>query len=340
MGSRYLLGITRDCLAPEGDGPVFDPATLGILERAGLAWEFLPAYSDTLSAMDLRNYDSILTLWPRLPAAAMDGLDPRLRHVARFGAGLDTIDLDACDRAGIVVTNTPEGVRRPVAATILTFVTALAHKLLIKDRLTRTGRWADRTRFMGEGLTGKTIGMVGFGNIAREAFRLLQPLEMRFLATSRGRYPNEAAALGVREVGLAELLAESDYVCLTCPLTPETRGLIGAREIAAMKPGAYLINVARGAVVDETALYEALRDRRIAGAGLDVFAQEPVDPANPLLSLDNVIVSPHSLCWTDECYCLIAESCFRAVVAVAEGRRPENVVNPAALAHLRWSRGT
>lgn len=333
----FRLGITRDCLGPDGEGPIFDRAAFAVLEQsAAVTWEFLPAYTDALTPENADRYDAIMTLLPRLAETTVAHGPVRLRHLARFGAGLDSIDFNACERAGILVTNTPEGVRKPVATTILTFILALAHKLLIKDRLTREGSWAERTRFMGEGLTGKTVGMVGFGNIAREAFRLLAPLDMRFLAISRRSYPDHAAALGVREVPLDALLAESDFICLTCPLTPETHRLIGAREIALMKPGAYLINVARGQIVDEQALYTALRDRRIAGAALDVFEQEPVDPANPILALDNVIVSPHSLCWTGECYRLIAESCFRAVVAVAEGRRPENIVNPEALNHKRW----
>ena len=333
----FRLGITRDCLSLDGDRPIFDPAAFALLDQCPrVTWEFLPSYSDVLTAEDAASYDAIMTLLPRLTEATVAHGPVRLRHLARFGAGLDSIDFATCERAGILVTNTPEGVRKPVATTILTFILALAHKLMIKDRLTREGRWAERTRFMGEGLTGKTVGMVGFGNIAREAFRLLAPLDRRFLATSRRSYPDHAAALGVREVPLDALLVESDFICLTCPLTPETHRMIGAREVALMKPGAYLINVARGQIVDEQALYAALRDRRIAGAALDVFEQEPVDPTNPILSLDNVIVSPHSLCWTDECYRLIAESCFRAVVAVAEGRRPENIVNPEALRHSRW----
>jgi phosphoglycerate dehydrogenase-like enzyme len=208
---------------------------------------------------------------------------------------------------------------------------------MIKDRLTRTGRWAERTRFMGEGLVGKVVGSVGFGSIAQEAFRLLAPLDMVHLAYSPSKHPAEAAALNVHEVDLDTLLRESDYVCVNAPLTPSSRRMIGARELGLMKPTAYLINTGRGQIIDEPALYAALAEGRIAGAALDVFEQEPVSPDNPILKLDNVIVSPHSLCWTDECYRGIAESAFRAVVDVASGRRPDNLVNPAALSHSRWA---
>jgi D-3-phosphoglycerate dehydrogenase len=336
---RFRLGITRDCLDPDGELPGFDAAAFDVLSAApSVAWEFLSTYADELSPEDAAAYDAILSLRPRMTAGTLSG-QPRLRLLARFGAGFDTVDLDACVRAGVLVTNTPEGVRRPVATTILTFILALSHKLMIKDRLTRAGRWHDRTRHMGEGLVGKTVGSIGFGSIAQEAFRLLRPLDMHFLAHAPTRRPEEAAALGVREVDLDILLRESDYVCINCPLTPATRGLIGARELGLMKPSAYLINTGRGPVVDEPALIAALSEQRIAGAALDVFEIEPVPADNPLLALDTVIVSPHSLCWTDECYRGIAESAFRSVVAVANGERPANLVNPAAWEHPRWASG-
>jgi phosphoglycerate dehydrogenase-like enzyme len=333
----FRLGITRDCLDPDGDGPGFDQAAFAILAEApSVLWEFLPAYADELTPADAHAYDAILALRPRTTAATVAG-SPRLKLLARFGAGFDTVDLEACDRAGVLVTNTPEGVRRPVATTILTFILALSHKLFIKDRLTRDGRWHERTRFMGEGLVGKTVGSVGFGSIAQEAFRLLRPLDTRFLANSPRARPEEAAALGVRQVDLDTLLRESDFVCINCPLTPATRNLIGARELGLMKRSAYLINTGRGPIVDEPALVAALSEGRIAGAALDVFAVEPVPPDNALLALDNVIVTPHSLCWTDECYRGIAEIAFRSVVAVATRQRPVNLVNPAAWEHARWS---
>ena len=336
MDAGFRLGITRDCLRPDGDGPIFDPAAFAVLEPAPqVSWEFLPVQGNEITAADAARYDAILALLPSVTAATLSGA-PRLRLLARFGAGFDNVDLAACDQAGVLVTNTPDGVRRPVATANLTFVLALSHKLMMKDKLTRTGRWAERTRFMGEGLVGKVFGSIGFGSIARETFRLLRPLDMVHLATSPTAYPGEAEALGVRQVDLDTLLSEADYVSINCPLNDATRGLIGARAFSRMKPTAYLINTARGGVVDEPALIAALSERRIAGAALDVFAQEPVSPSNPLLRMDNVIVSPHSLCWTDECYRRIAESAFRSVVAVANGRLPENVVNPAVLGHARW----
>jgi phosphoglycerate dehydrogenase-like enzyme len=332
--SEFRLGITRDCLTPDGDRANFDERAFAVLE--GLHWEFLPEFTDQITPHDVARYDAIVSLRPALTAASLAGPEHRLKLLARFGAGFDNVDLAAADHAGLLVANAPDGVRRPVATTILTFILALSHRLMIKDRLTRTGRWAERTRFMGEGLVGKVVGSIGFGSIAQEAFRLLAPLDMVRLAYSPSRHPEEAAVLNVREVDLDTLLRESDYVCINAPLTPSSRRMIGARELGLMKPSAYLINTGRGQIVDEPALYAALAEGRIAGAALDVFEQEPVAPDNPILALENVIVSPHSLCWTDECYRGIAESAFRSVVAVASGRRPVNLVNPAALEHARW----
>jgi D-3-phosphoglycerate dehydrogenase len=272
-----------------------------------------------------------------LPAESLGRADLRLRHIARFGSGFDTVDVPACTQAGILVTIAPDGVRRPVATMIVTFILALAQKLLIKDKLTRAGRWAERTGFMGEGLTGKVVGSIGLGSIARETFGLLQPFGTVHIATSPRADPAEAAREGVRLVDLDTLLREADFVTLNCPLTPETRGLIGARELGLMKPTAYLINTARGPIVDEAALNRALADRRIAGAALDVFAEEPTPADNPLLALDNVIVTPHSLCWTDECFRGCAESAFTAIVDAFQGRRPAHPVNSEVLRHPKWT---
>jgi D-3-phosphoglycerate dehydrogenase len=336
----FRLGLTRDCLTPDGDRANFDQAAFAVLDGVpNLAWEFMPEFAEQITPADAARYDAIISLRPALTAASLAGGDIRLKLLARFGAGFDSVDLSAADRVGVLVTNTPDGVRRPVATTILTFILALSHKLMTKDRLTRTGRWAERTRHMGEGLVGKVMGSIGFGSIAQEAFRLIAPLDMKHMAYSPTKHPAEAAALNVREVDLDTLLGESDFVSIACPLTATNRHMIGAREIGLMKPTAYLINTGRGKLIDEPVLYAALAESRIAGAALDVFEQEPVSPDNPILTLGNVIVSPHSLCWTDECYRLIAESAFRSVVAVASGRRPEHLINLGALEHERWKSG-
>jgi phosphoglycerate dehydrogenase-like enzyme len=203
--------------------------------------------------------------------------------------------------------------------------------LLQKDRLTREGGWARKLDYMGYGLTGKTVGIIGLGNIGQEAVRLCAPLEMRFIAYDPYLDAAKAASLGVESVDLETLLRTADFVVILCQLTPETHHLLNAERIALMKPTAFLVSVARGPIVDQVALTSALQEGRIRGAGLDVFEQEPVDPNDPILQLDNVIVSPHALCWTDEMASRAGVSISRSVLAVKAGQAPEYTVNRAAI---------
>jgi len=236
---------------------------------------------------------------------------------------------------GVVVTHTPSSMPRPVATIALSFVLALAGRLMLKDRLTRTGRWHERMDNMGMGLTGRTLGVVGAGRIGKELLRMARAFDLKLLAADPYVNAIELGYLGARKVGLDTLLAESDFVAVCCLLNDETRHLIGAPQFARMRPTAYFINVARGPIVDEAALIDALRAGRIRGAALDVFEQEPVAPDNPLLAMDHVILTPHSLCWTDECFHNMASTGLASIVAALAGRRPEFVVNPDVLAHPR-----
>jgi D-3-phosphoglycerate dehydrogenase len=280
-------------------------------------------------------YDAIYVNIARVPATAVARPDCRLRVIARHGVGYDSVDVAAMTRAGILVTNTPSSMPRPVATTALTFVLALAGKLFLKDKLTRSGRWHERMDHMGMGLTGRTLGVIGAGRIGQEVLRMARTFDLKLLAADPVVNDIELAYVGARKVDLATLLNESDFVVVCCLLNERTHHLISAKELAQMRPGAYFINVARGPIVDEPALIAALSERRIAGAALDVFEQEPVDPANPLLAMDNVIVTPHALCWTDECFHNMASTGLASIVATLSGRKPEFVVNPEVLSHAR-----
>ena len=328
----FTVGITRDTLRADGTS-IFDKRALQILDAAKLSWEFIPDNVKELTAAHGAQYDALCVLNPKVPAAVVSGPDRRVKIVARMGVGYDSVDVKACTENGVVLTNTPDGVRRPVATSILALMLALSHKLATKDALTRTGRWSETTNHMGVGLTGKTVGSIGVGNIGGELFRLLAPLEMEHLAYDPYAKAEDAAKLRVRLADKETVFRESDFVCVNTPLTPETRGFVGAREFSLMKPTAYFINTARGPIVDEKALYAALSEKRIAGAALDVFEVEPVSQDNPLLELENVIVTPHSICWTDEFFRNNAESAFRSVVAVATGKTPTFVVNRDVLPH-------
>ena len=231
-----------------------------------------------------------------------------------------------------MLTITPDGVRRPVAVSVMTLLLALSHQLLIKDRLTREGRWGEKLNYMGQGVRGRTLGVIGVGNIGREVFHLAAPFEMRHLGFDPFlKTPVE----GVDLVSLETLLKESDYVVVCCALTSETHHLLTADRLSLMKSNAYLINVARGPIVDQRALTDVLTQRRIAGAGLDVFDVEPIATSDPLLALDNVIVSPHAICWTDECFQSIGSSACRSLIDVAQGRTPIHIVNREVMASSR-----
>lgn len=338
MPETFRVGLTRDFLRVDGS-LAFGDIGLDLLERApGVTWEFLPlaptAATAELQAAQARNYDALLVLAPSVSAATLAGND-RLVLVARFGVGYDNVDVAACTQAGVLLTITPDGVRRPVATSVLAYMLALSLRMFDKDRLTRAGRWGDKLDYMGVGLTGRTLGIIGLGNIGREIVRLTGPLGMRYVTFDPYLSASDAAHAGVELVDLETLLRVSDVVSINCALTSETHHLLNADRLALMKPTAYLINTARGPIVDQRALTDALAAHRLAGAALDVFETEPLDPTDPLLGLDNVIVAPHAICWTDECFQAMGASACQSIVDVAAGRAPRFVVNRDALAHPR-----
>jgi phosphoglycerate dehydrogenase-like enzyme len=322
----FRVGITRDFLKADGSLG-FGEMGLEVLQQdPRIQTEFLPDFGAELPASVARDFDALLVLAPRTTAATLDGSN-RLALVARFGVGYDNVDVAACTRNDVLLTITPAGVRRPVAVSALTLLLALSHKLLIKDRLTREGRWHEKLQHTGVGLTGRTLGLIGLGNIGREVLKVVAPLEMEIVAFDPYVTSQSAEESNVKLLELDELLERSDFVCVCCALTPQTHHLLDAERICRMKPTAFLINVARGPIVDQAALTLALQEGRLAGAGLDVFEKEPVDVNDPLLKLENVIVTPHALCWTDELFRGNGRAACMSIVDVAAGRMPECVVN-------------
>jgi D-3-phosphoglycerate dehydrogenase len=335
MSRRWRVGITRDILDSRGE-PAFGRNALALLDDAAtLEWEYLPEIVPAITADHAARYEALYVNTPRVPASAVERGDRRLRVVARHGVGYDSVDVPAMTAAGVVVTHTPHPMPRPVATIALTFILALAGRLMLKDRLTRSGRWRERMDHMGTGLTGRTLGVVGAGRIGKELLRMARTFDLELLAADPNVDAVELGYIGARKVELPELLAASDFVAVCCLLDAGTRHLIGPPEFARMKPSAYFVNVARGPIVDEAALIDALRAKRIAGAALDVFETEPVDAANPLLAMDDVIVTPHSLCWTDECFHNMAITGLASIVDASRGVRPRFVVNPDVLDHPR-----
>ena len=281
-----------------------------------------------LKGEQLEDFDALILLAHRFDAGSVPK-SGRLAVVARFGVGYDSVDVPACTANDIALVITPDGVRRPVAVSIITFMLALTGKMMVKDRLARMGGpgFAARGEHMGVGLVGRTLGSLGVGNIGAEMFRMAKPFDMKFIAHDPYADKHVAAELGIDLVPIEELFRRADVLAVNCPLTPDTHHIVNAERLALMKPTAYFINTARGPIVDQKALTKVLQEGKIAGAGLDVFEQEPTDPNDPLLKLDNIIAAPHALCWTDQCFAGNGAADVKAVLDVMKGQLPRGIVN-------------
>lgn len=292
------------------------------------------ADTNTMTAASLEGVDALILLDELFSRDSIPS-DGRLSIVARFGVGFDSVDVTACTANGIAVGITPDGVRRPVAVSVLTFILALSGRLLEKDALVRNHHdFSIRGPYMGQGLVGKTLASVGLGNIGAEIFRLCQPLDMNFIAHDPWADPAIAADLGVNLVDLDTVFQQGDFVTLNTPYSPDTHHLVNNERLALMKPSAYLINTSRGGVVDQTALVESLKRGAIAGAGLDVFDPEPPQQNEPLLELDNVILAPHALCFTEQCVAGIGANDIRIILSIKQGEVPTGLVDPAVAESL------
>ncbi|MBM3534175.1 MAG: dehydrogenase [Alphaproteobacteria bacterium] len=329
--TRFRIGLSRDILSADGK-PSFDPVALKILDDDPLLdREWFGDGTSPVTAADAARYDGICLGAPELRASALAQPDRKLRLVARFGVGLDHCDVPAITAAGILLTNNPEGVRRSVASSAFAFILALAHRIPTMDRLVRTGRWNERMNHLGTGLAGKTLGLIGAGNTGRELFRLIAPFGMRHIACDPFAKAEEVAPLGVSLCDLDTVVSQADFLVIACPLDATTRGMIDARAIRLMKRSAFLVNMARGPIVDEQALYLALKEHRIAGAATDVFEEEPTPVGNPLLALDNIIVAPHAMTYTDEGLRMLAEGGFKSARAFFNRQLPYRICNPNVL---------
>ncbi|HSA82449.1 MAG TPA: NAD(P)-dependent oxidoreductase [Geminicoccaceae bacterium] len=334
--SKFRVALSGDFKKPDGSAafPDFD---LAPLERNPAVDYAYIQTNGVITAKDLTGFDALILLIPRIEPESFPA-DGRLAIIARFGVGYDTVNVQACTDHACALAITPDGVRRPVAVSIMTFMLALTGKLMQKDRITRRGPegWAKRSEQMGVGLVDRTLGQLGIGNIGAEVFRLAKPFGMKLIAHDPYADPKVARELGVRLVGLEELFREADVLSVSCPLNDETHHIVNAERLALMKPSAYLINTSRGPVVDEKALTRVLQERRIAGAGLDVFEQEPSPADNPLYQLDNVLLTPHALCWTDQCFAGIGAADVKAVFDVMHGRVPTGIVNREIVDRPAW----
>lgn len=254
---------------------------------------------------------------------------PNLLIVSSNGAGFDPVDVAACTAAGVVVVNQSGGNAHSVAEHAMAMLLTLSKRIVEADRTLRREANVNRNALMGNEVQGKTIGIVGLGNVGRRIAALCKGLfGMKVLAYDPYLTAEEMAKRGGEKVDLDELLRRSDFVSISCPLNNENRGMIGAHQFALMQPHAYFITTARGFIHDEAALFEALRDKRIAGAGLDVWAKEPPPPDHPLLQFDNVVASPHTAGVTKEARENMGRIAAEQMLDTLDGKRPPRIINP------------
>jgi phosphoglycerate dehydrogenase-like enzyme len=324
---RFRIALTADFFREDGELVQPDVGLSVIGEATYIDVAAFPNNEKILQPQQIGTAQGVIVRSPRVTAASVETAD-NLLAIARFGVGYDSVDVGACTNADVAVFITPGAVDRPVAEATLCWMLALSHKLRIKDRLVREGRWRESRYHIGWEIRDRTLGIVGLGRIGRAVAAIVAGLGMKQTLTfDPWIEPGVAEKAGVKLVSLDELLRESDFVSLHVPLTDETRNLIGRRELSLMKPEAFLLNLARGGVVDEDALYDALKQGRIAGAALDVFVGEPLSEPSRFGEFDNVLLAPHAIAVTREHGRDIGRMAFQGMVDLTRGNVPPGIVN-------------
>jgi phosphoglycerate dehydrogenase-like enzyme len=311
------------------------PSDLGfdVFKDPLFSFSMLPATPQTeaVPGEGMVGADGLLMLGQYLREDAIAAASDRLTFVARAGVGVDKMDVAALTRHGVLLFNQPDALTEATAAGALALILAASRNIVALDRVTREARWDDRGQHRPREIYDKTLGVIGPGRIGAELIRLVAPFRMKVLAYSPRLTPERAAGIGAEAASLDRLMAESDVVAICAPLSEETRGMVGARQIALMKPSAILVNVGRGPIVVQSALVEALRYKRIAAAGLDVFETQPVPAGDPIAALDSVVLCPHSICDTYELRQQVPALIARELKGLAQGQLPANIVNPDVL---------
>jgi D-3-phosphoglycerate dehydrogenase len=303
-----------------------------VLRDSGLDYELVRLNARTAEALipHVRDADALIVQWAAIGRPVIDALE-KCRVISRYGIGVDMVDLQAAAERGIPVCNVPDYCIEEVSTHALAFVLALNRRLLPQHAHVAAGGWGGAPVSAPARLSQQVIGVIGLGKIGGEVARKARGLGLAVLGYDPYLARERTAALGAEPVSLDDLLRRADYVSIHCPLTPETRHLISAPQLARMKPSAYLINLARGPVVDQAALHDALTGGVISGAALDVLEQEPPRPDDPLLKLENVLITPHTASWSAESFVQLRQDVVRNVVRVLRGEPPRFMVNrPAA----------
>ena len=311
---QFTLGISGELLTSDGN-PCFGEQPLEALyKEKQILVEWMKPSIPILSENETSKYDAILLNTSKLTKESINPKNNKLKIVSRFGVGYDSVDLDVLKKNKIILTNTPNAVKRPVAVASLTMILSLSSKLMIKDNLLRKGRWNERTNYMGVGLINKTLGIIGFGGIGREFVKISKNLFKKVICYDPFVSIEEMKNLQVDKVDFDEIANSSDFLVILCDLNEKTRGMIDSTFLNKMKSSSYLINLSRGPVVKENDLIISLKQNKIAGAGLDVMTNEPIEKNNELINLKNTILTPHSLCWTDECFNSIATEAISSIL--------------------------
>jgi len=324
----FRVALTGDFYDADGS-PLYRDFGLNLLDaQPGIEYRAFNKHRPDIAAEQIGDAQGVIVLAARVTAQSLSN-SKNLLAVGRFGVGYDSVDVPACTQSDVVLFIAAGAVDRPVAEATVGWMLALSHHVRVKDRLVREGKWDERSRYMGTELRDRTLGIVGMGGIGRALVALLKSFGMNRPLVFDPFIDRDAAEhLGVELVSLDELLSRADFVSLHCPLTEQTRNLIGARELARMKPRAFLINTARGGIVDEDALYAALREGRIAGAAIDCFVDEPIRAPQRFAEFDNVLLAGHCIAWTEELFRDIGRTVCQGMIDLAVGERPRGVVNP------------
>jgi D-3-phosphoglycerate dehydrogenase len=271
--------------------------------------------------------DGLITRGSVLVTKEMMAASPQLKAIGVHGMGCDHVDIDAAKELGKVVFNTPDALTVSVAEMTLALILSLTRRIVAADKAVRAGDWNRKYGdLIGVDLAGRTVGLIGLGRIGAAVARRLKAFDVRIIYYSRTRRRELESFIGVEWAELDDLLARSDVISLHVPGTPETHHMIGPREFGLMKQGVLIVNMARGRVIDQEALLDALMTERVAGAALDVFEVEPLDPAHPLTAMDNVILTPHLGASSLEGMQRMATQVAQGVLDVLNGKEPQNRV--------------
>jgi len=282
---------------------------------------------------EVKDVDVLMVVYAKITEKIINSAE-KLKGIVRYGIGVDNIDIETATKRKIPVANVPDYSIGTVADHTLALILSLNRKITIADRIVKKGEWgiwtAPSQKLKGFDLEGKILGLIGIGRIGSAVARRAKGFGMRIIAYDPYVTKEIAEKLGIELVDLAALLKNADFISIHTPLTPETCGMIGEKELRMIKKTAYIINTARGPIIQERALYKALKEGWIAGAGLDVYEKEPPDPNNPLLKLENVIATPHIAYYTEEAIRRLAISAAEEAVRILQGQLPKNLVNKKA----------